>query len=107
MSTTTTRPTPGLRERHSRACGTHHGGPCDCTPSIEAFAYSARDDRKLRKTFSGPGAKTEAKRWRAAQITAVARGTVRAPSPTTLRQAAEEWLRLAENGQVRTRSGTP
>jgi integrase len=105
-TTTRTRGTPGLRERHSRACATNEGGRCTCTASVEAFVYSARDGRKLRKTFRGAGAKKLAKQWRAEQMTAVNSGTVRAPSPTTLREAAVEWLRLAENGQVRTRSGS-
>ncbi len=35
------------------------------------------------------------------------RGTVRAPVPSTLRQAAEAWLDGAQSGSIRTRSGHP
>jgi hypothetical protein len=33
------------------------------------------------------------------------KGTLRAPSPTTLTEAAEEWLESAQASVVRTRSG--
>jgi hypothetical protein len=38
---------------------------------------------------------------------ALRKGTLRAPSQTTLQQAAEEWLAAAAAGVIRTRSGDP
>jgi hypothetical protein len=65
-----------------------HGAspPTRCVPIPRA----ARDVR------AGPRGETH---------TALTRGTLRAPNRTTLEQAADEWLRAAEAGVVRTRSG--
>lgn len=73
--------TTGLRERHSRACRSREeGGRCNCTPSIDAFVYSARDGQKIRKTLGGAGARSAAKQWRAAAMTAISRGALRPPT---------------------------
>jgi len=66
--------------------------------------FSARDDRKIRKTFPTVG---EAKAWRSDATGAVRRGALKAASPVTLREAAEAWIAGAEEGIVRTRSGDP
>jgi integrase len=99
--------TPGLRERHARTCRSRDGGRCNCSPSIEAFVYLPREQRKVRKTFAGPGARTDAKKWRAAGIVALSKGTLRAPSPTTVAQAWKSWHDGAVDGSIRTRSGDP
>ncbi len=39
----------GLRARHRAKCATQDGGECNCKPSWEAFAYSARHKKKIRK----------------------------------------------------------
>jgi integrase len=78
------------------------GGRCNCSPSYEASVFSVRDGKKLRKTFATLAA---AKDWRAEATTAVRRGTMRAPSRATLREASEEWLAGAEEGAIRSRSG--
>jgi integrase len=114
------RPTPGLRERHGRACPAPEGGGCTCRPgpTIEAWAYDPkavykkRDGtpargKKIRKQFTGPGALTAAKKWRAEATTAVNNGTLKAPSRVTLREAADAWLKGAKAGEIRTRSGQP
>ncbi len=41
----------GIRTRHSRSCRSREGGRCNCKPSYEAWVYSKRDDKKIRKTF--------------------------------------------------------
>jgi integrase len=64
--------------------------------------WSPRDHKPIRKTFATIG---EAKAWRQESQVALRRGTLRAPAPTTLKEAAEEWLAAAEAGIVRTRSG--
>ena len=105
----------GLREIHGRGC---HGEGCICKPGIQAFVYDHRAEytkrdgtkargKKIRKLFTGPGAVTAAKKWRAEASTAVDKGTLRAASPITLREYAEDWLKRAEAGEIRTRSGQP
>lgn len=97
----------GIRLRHSRRCASTTGGACDCTPSYEAMVYSPRDRKKLKRTFSGKGSLSAAKSWRAATKAGIDRGTIRAPLPTTLREASEAWLEGARSGVIRNRSGDP
>jgi integrase len=73
--------------------------------AVEAWAYDKRTTKKIRKTFTGKGALAEAKGWRADATGAVRRGTMRAPTQITLREAAEAWLEGAKSGGIRTRSG--
>jgi hypothetical protein len=44
--------TPGSRTRHSRACASRTGARCNCEPTYEAFVYSKRDKKKIRKAFA-------------------------------------------------------
>jgi integrase len=92
----------GIRVRHSRTCTGISGGRCNCRPSYEAFVYSVRDERKIRRTFPTLSA---AKAWRADASSALRKGTMRAPSQTTVREAAHAWLAGATDGSIRTRSG--
>jgi integrase len=99
--------TQGIRTRHSRTCNIGDGGRCNCTPSVEAFVYSKRDGKKIRKTFSGKGALSEAKGWRTDALKAVKDKKLRAPTSQTLGQAVEEWLELARQGAVLARTKEP
>ena len=92
----------GIRTRHGRSCRSREGGRCNCSPSYEAWVYSKRDDKKIRKTFHNLA---EAKTWRADADRAVRKRTLRAPSKTTIDEAAESWLRGAREGQILTASG--
>jgi integrase len=92
----------GIRARHSRSCRSRQGKRCDCRPSWEAWAYSKRDDKKIRRTFPTLAA---AKAWRADALNALNRGRLRAPKPITLNQAAAEFLAGARDGSVPNRSG--
>src|SRR5215218_3646024 len=94
----------GIVVRHSRGCMTRVGEPCDCQPGYQAQVFSQRDQRTIRKTFR-PLA--DARAWRAEAHSARRLGTLRAPSRTTLEQAASEWLSAVDAGVVRTRSGSP
>jgi integrase len=94
--------TPGIDVRHSRSCGTRDGANCNCRPAYQAHVWSAREKRRIRKTFNTI---TEAKRWRQDAIVGVRRGTMRAPTQVTLRLAAESWLSGAKDGTIRNRSG--
>ncbi len=96
------RSSEGIVRRHQSRCGSRRGQACDCRPSYQAQVYSPRDRRTLRKTFRSL---LDARRWRSESQAAVNRGTLGAASQTTLEEAAEEWLRAAQAGVVRTRSG--
>jgi integrase len=97
------RRTTGVRARHSRSCAISHGQErCNCSPSYEAFVFSNRDGRKLRKTFPTLAA---ARAWRHDAAVSVRKGTMRAPTPTTVAEAAGLWLVGARDGSIRNRSG--
>ncbi len=92
------RPATGIRQRHGRRCA---GGRCACP--WEAFVYSKRDGKKIRKAFP-----TKAAAWVGATMRRVARAAnVRwsRQSAVTIVQAAEAWLQGARAGLIRTRSG--
>jgi integrase len=94
----------GIEVRHRRGCPASSGGACSCQPSYRAEAWSARDRRRLRKTFPTFAA---AKAWRQDAAAAIRRGTLAAPAPKTLAEAAAEWLSGARSGAILTRSGDP
>jgi integrase len=94
----------GVVVRHGRRCASRTGAGCDCRPGYQAQVWSARDRKTIRKTFR---TLADARAWRAEAHTALRRGTLRAPSRTTLAEAAEAWLTAARSGLVRTRSGDP
>jgi integrase len=98
------RTTPGIDTRHAPSCPTarDRDARCTCTPSYQAHVWSARDKTRIRKTFRNLAA---AKAWRADTLVALRRGTMRAPTATTLRQAWDAWLAGARDGSVRNRSG--
>ena len=103
------RSTTGISERHSRSCRSHDGGKCNCTPSIRAFVYDRKTGAKVRKTFTGPGATTAAKRWRTDASSQQNNGKAITPSRLTFRQAAEQWLEgaKAEPPTILNRSKEP
>ena len=92
----------GIRARHGRSCRTTTGGNCNCELTYEAFVYSRRDGKKIRRSFPTLAA---AKAWRADATVSLSKGTMRAPTATTIRQAADAWLESARAGGIRTRSG--
>jgi hypothetical protein len=95
----------GIVLRHGRACTARRGGGhCTCTPAYQAQVWAARERKTIRRTFP---TLAQARAWRQESQVALRRGTLRAPSPTTLSQAAEGWLTAATAGLVRTRSGDP
>jgi integrase len=92
----------GIQKRHARSCGTRNDRACTCTPTFQANVWSARERRRIFKTFPTYAA---AKSWRSDALVAIRKGTMRAPAVTTLREAAEAWLEGARAGAIRTRSG--
>ena len=106
MAEQSTKPrrTEGITVRHRRGCGTTGGGPCCCRPTYQAQVFSSRDRRTIRKSFP---TLSEARAWRADTQVALHKGTMRAPTRTTLEEAADDWLAAAQSGIARTRSGDP
>jgi integrase len=94
----------GIRKRHSRGCRSRQGGRCNCNAGYEAWVFSRKDGKKIRKTFAR---EAEAKSWRADARSALERGALRAPKPTTVQRAWEAWYAGARAGTIRNRSGDP
>jgi integrase len=92
----------GIEVRHKKACGSRDGRRCNCQPTYQASVWSARESKRIRKTFS---TLAEARAWRAETQTGVRRGTLRAPANTTVSEAAEELVAGMKSGHIRTRSG--
>jgi integrase len=93
---------PGIQVRHSKLCPTQSGSPCRCKPTYQANVWSARERKRIFKTFPTLAA---AKAWRADTQVELRRGTMRAGSSPTLRAAAEFWLEGVHSGAIRNRSG--
>jgi integrase len=94
----------GIEVRHTKDCRSITGGRCSCRPSYRASVWSPRDRKLIRKTFPTSAA---AKAWRSDAGVALRKGTLRAPEPTTIREAAAAWLEGARAGTIRNRSGDP
>jgi integrase len=92
----------GIAKRHSKGCPGQHGDRCRCSAGWEASVYSKHDGKKIRKVFAR---EAEAKSWRADALSALDKGALRAPKPTTVRQAWETWHAGAEAGTIRNRAG--
>lgn len=92
----------GIEVRHARTCRAQAGGRCNCSPTYRAHVWSDRDRKRIRKTFPSRAA---AQAWRDDAKVALRQGALRAPSPVTIREAAEVWMRGAKEGAIRNRSG--
>jgi hypothetical protein len=92
----------GIEVRHRTTCASRAGDKCNCKPAYQASVWSAREGKRLRKTFPTLPA---ARAWRAEAQTAVRRGTLRAPIATTVREAGDALVDGMRSGSVRTRSG--
>jgi len=104
-SSSTKRRAEGIVVRHQQRCPAPlNADPCRCRPAYQAEVFSPRDRRTIRKTFR---TLTDARTWRADTKAALQKGTMRAPTRTTLEEAADDWLAAARAGIARTRSGDP
>ena len=92
----------GIEVRHKKACASRRGARCNCDPTYQASVWSARESKRIRKTFA---TLAEARAWRSETQTGVRRGTLRAPAHTTVVEAAEGLVAGMRSGRVRTRSG--
>jgi integrase len=96
--------TTGIRTRHGRRCRTREGGQCNCSPTYEAWVYSKRDRKKIRRSFPTYAA---ALGWRTDARKAVKDRKLRAPTSRTLRQEVEEWLEGARAGRILSKREQP
>jgi integrase len=86
-------------------CSKRKGGTrCTCKPTYRAWVWSADDGSKLWRSFPTEAA---ARTWRHEAASAVVRGTLRAPTSTTIADAAAALLEGMRSERVRTRSGDP
>ena len=88
----------GLEQRHLASCT----GKRECGCPWRASVYSMTDGKKIRRTFPTRAA---AKAWRDDKLGAATRAALRAPTSTTVRQAAEAFLTGARDGSIPTASG--
>jgi integrase len=93
---------PGIRVRHAKVCPSRSGRACRCRTTYQASVWSAREGKRLFKTFATVA---EAKAWRSEAQVALRRGTMRAGSSGMLREVAEAWLEGVKSGAIRNRSG--
>ena len=94
----------GIEVRHKKACASREGRRCNCQPAYQASVWSARESKRIRKTFP---TFAEARAWRAETQTGVRRGTVRAPANMSVQEAADELVAGMKADRVRNRSGDP
>jgi len=94
----------GITRRHGKGCSARSGGRCNCNAGWEAWVYSKREGRKIRKSFDR---EAEARTWRADAQALLDRGGLRTPPRTTLAEAWRTWKAGAEDGTIRNRSGDP
>lgn len=92
----------GIEVRHKKACASRDGRRCNCQPTYQASVWSARESKRIRKTFT---TLAEARAWRSETQTGVRRGTLRAPANTTVQETAEDLTAGMKSGRIRTRSG--
>ena len=96
----------GIVKLHSKGCAAKAGGRCDCNAGYQAWVYSPRDGRKVRKVFKR---QAEAKSWRADAKRALDSGQVVQPAANSplLIEAWEAWLTAARAGTILNRSRKP
>ena len=88
----------GITQRHGRGCG----GKGRCACPWQASVFSRRDGKKLRRNFP---TKAAAQAWRSDSLSAARRGELRAPTATTVREAADAFMVGAKDGTIPTASG--
>ena len=93
----------GISKIHARGCN-WQSGRCRCKPQFQASVYSTRERKKIRKHFDTEG---EARTWREDAGGAVRQGRMRAPTSTTVKQAADALIAGMRDGSILDRSGKP
>lgn len=93
----------GIEARHGKHCRSHSGESCSCQPSYRAEVH----DPQIGRPRKSPSFKSvaEARGWKASAEIALRNGTFSSGAKLTLREAATDWLAMAESGQALNRSG--
>src|SRR5262249_51997109 len=78
-----------------------------CKCPWRAEVYDRRSGTKIRKTFSGEGAFSEAKSWRNDAATALPKGTMTAPTRESFGEAAEAWMNGVKTGLILNKRQEP
>jgi integrase len=96
----------GVWPRHKPGCPARNSreGRCRCTPTYQAAVWSGRERKRIRREFATLAA---AKAWRQDAQVALRQGTMRAPTTTTIGEAADEWLVGARAGTIFNRKREP
>jgi len=94
----------GIEVRHEKGCRTSSGGRCSCRPSYRAHVWSNAERRRIRKTFSTPGA---AKALRRDALVALDAGIIKADKGITISEAAAIYIAGMKDGSIRSRKGEP
>src|SRR5437763_2362881 len=95
----------GVWARHKPGCPARtQDGRCRCEPTYQAAVWSNRERKRIRREFPPLAA---AKLWRQDAQVALRRGTMRAPTTTTVREAAAAWLEGARAGTILNRKREP
>lgn len=95
----------GIVTRHSRSCQGKDGKRCNCTPSYEAWIYSRREGRKIRKNFGSDD--LAARNWVSDANKSLRTGTLRKVSTETFEQAALAFIEGAKAGSIHGRGRKP
>jgi integrase len=92
----------GIRKRHSKGCRARDGGRCNCKAGYEAWVFSKRDGKKIRKTFRH---RSEAKSWRGEAVVALNHGALTSASADRrkLYEVMVEFVASMKTGVVRPR----
>lgn len=97
----------GIEVRHESKCRTNLDKAkfCNCNPSYRATAY----DRRLGKHRKGKWTQnlSQARGERVELQQGINANVLAAPSSTTFREAAEDFIAKAESGEIRNRSRKP
>jgi hypothetical protein len=88
--------------RHARSCPATDGGRCDCEPRFKAQVFDKQTGKRLTKSFATI---TGARNWRQDAASALRAGKLSADRGPTLKKATDDWLKCAEAGTARNRSG--
>lgn len=95
----------GVWVRHKRSCPAYDDhGRCRCEPTYQAAVWSNRERKRIRREFPTLAA---AKAWRQDAQVGLRRGTMRAPTTTTVAEAAAEWLAGVRAGTIVSRKREP
>ncbi len=95
---------PGIYRVHARGCRWRDGRRCRCARSYQATVFDARANKLMRKHFADMGI---ARSWRDDAANAIRAGKLRAPTRTTVANAAGVLVAGMRDGSILDRSGKP